>query len=141
MCYFLGMNIINVTEIDRENTINQVCDFLKVERPNMLCSSLKESIKKVCVARLCKAIGVSKYNYKSDYFNFFSSIMGEALCEKLAIKTHIACDELRLVRYNNINLVSELKHYLDNETVEEAFLDAFDLIEQYKFLIPKLKKV
>ena len=129
-------------EIDRELTITQICDFFKFERPILVSNTTNETIKELCVARLCKAVGLTGvYNYKSDFFEFFSSIMGEALCEKLKIKTHIAGEELRFVRYNQINLVNELKMYLDTETVEEAFLDAFDLVDKFKYLIPKIKKV
>jgi len=123
-------------------TINKVCQFLKFERPNIFSCTTNEIIKELCVARLCKAVGITgSYNYKSAFFEFFSSIMGEAICEKLEIKTHIASEELRFVKYEHINLVNELKYYLDNETIEEAFLDAFDLADRYKYLIPTLKKV
>jgi len=67
--------------------------------------------------------------------------MGEAICEKLNINIHVACEELRLIKYEHINLVAEVKSYLENETTEEAFLDAFELADRFKYLIPKLKKV
>ena len=136
------MNNLGSNETDKEIIITKVCDFLKQEKPNTVNMSIEEAIRVVCVARLCKAVGITgKYNYKSDYFTFFSSVMGEAVCEKLKINMHLAGDELRLIRYDRVNLVSELKYYLDNETVEEAFLDAFHFIENFKYLIPKLKKV
>ncbi len=135
------MNRIINFEIDKEKVINSVCAFLNVEKPENINESTKEIIKKLCVARLCKAVGITgKYNYKSDFFEFFSCIMGEALCEKLSIRMHIACDEIRLVKYEHINLVGKIKEYLETETVEEAFLDAFELVDKFKYLIPKLKK-
>ena len=136
------MNTISNYELDRERTIKRICEFFKFERPEMKSVTTKEAIKELCVARLCKSIGITgKYNYKSDFFEFFSSIMGEAICEKLSLKTHVACDELRLVKYEHVNLIREIKSYLDNETIEEAFLDAFHLVDKFKYLIPKLKKV
>lgn len=136
------MNRVNVYEIDREYVIDKICKFCKLERPNIMSSTTKETIKELCVARLCKSVGLTgKYNYKSNFFDFFSSIMGEAICEKLCFNFHIASDELRLFKYEHINLVKELKNYLDTETVEEAFLDAFHLVDRFKYLIPKLKKV
>ena len=66
--------------------------------------------------------------------------MGEAVCEKVSIKVRIASDELRLVKFNHINLVRETKNYLDTESVEEAFLDAFELVDEFKYLIPYLKR-
>lgn len=127
--------------LDIENTIRKICTFFRFEKPNINSCTRNEIIKELCVARLCKSVGLTgKYNYKSEFFEFFSNIMGEAVCEKLSIKTHIASDELRLVKYEHINLVNEIKSYLDNETVEEAFLDAFELADRYKYLIPDLKK-
>lgn len=136
------MNRINISEMDKENVIRQICNFLNLQQPTLRSLTTKECVKELCVLRLCKAIGLTgNFNYKSDFFEFFSCIMGEAVCEKLSIKMHIACDELRLVKYEHINLVQTIKGYLDNETIEEAFLDAFDLVDKFKYLIPKLKKV
>ena len=136
------MKTIYDSEIDKVRIINKMCDFLRFEKPIIYSNTTKEIVKEICVARLCKAIGITgTYNYKSDFFNFFSNIMGEALCEILEIKIHIASDELRLVKYEHINLVEKVKYYLENESVEEAFLDAFELADKFKHLIPKLKKV
>ena len=130
------------TDIDREIIIEQICNFFNIKRPQMYSVGTNEAIKELCVARLCKTIGLTgRYNYKSEFFDFFSKIMGEALCEKLSLKTHVADDELRFVKYEHINLIKELKYYLDTETIEEAFLDAFNLADRYKYLIPQLKKV
>ena len=140
MCYFVGMIHINNRTADREQSLMKVCQFLKIERDIVNSSTTEEAIKEVCVARLCKAIGVSGvYDYKSEFFNFFGCVMGEALCEKLSIKLHIASAELRLVKYEHVNLIDELRFYLDNEPVEEAFLDAFHFLDKFKYLIPKLK--
>ena len=135
------METENTNLIDRQ-TIKQICDFLNLEKPNLNAETTQEAIKELCVARLCKAVGITRsYNYKSDFFNFFGCVMGEAICEILSLKAHVACDELRFVRYERINLIGEIKSYLENETVEEAFIDAFDLVDRFKYLIPKLKKV
>lgn len=134
------MNIDIENEINKTQTINKVCDFFRLVNPNLVSINIKDIIKELCVARLCKAIGVPKYNFKSDFFDFFASIMGEAICEKLLIRVRIASDELRLVKYNGVNLVKETKNFLDTETVEEAFLDTFELVDNFQYLIPYLKK-
>lgn len=134
------MNSEIENERANEQTIKQVCDFFHLDVPIFSSEHIKDKIKEICVARLCRAIGLTKYNFKSDFFNFFASIMGEAVCEKLQIKLRVASDELRLVKYNHINLVTEAKRFLDTETVEEAFLDAFELVDEFKYLIPYLKK-
>ena len=137
------MNTLNINDYakDRDNIINKICDFLKMEKPQMFSLTLKDSIKELCVAKLCKTVGLTgTYHYKSDFFDFFSDIMGEALCEILTIKIRIACDELRLFKYEHINLIEEVKNLLLKESVEEAFLDAFELVDKFKYLISKLKK-
>ena len=136
------MNNINMLENEREKVIEKVCSFLEMDIPPKVNVSIKDAIKEICVARLCRAVGITgKYNSKSDFFDFFASIMGEAICEKLSIKIQIACDELRLVKYEHVNLIRQVKEFLDTECVEEAFLDAFELADRFKWLIPKLKKV
>lgn len=128
-------------EIEKEQILNKVCQFFRLKKPHIKSHSIVDAIKEVCVLRLCQAIGLTGLiNHKSDFFDFFSSMMGEAICEKLDIKLQIACDQLRLVKYEHINLVQECKRYLDGETVEEAFLDAFELAEKFKSIIPELKK-
>lgn len=134
------MNSEIENERSKKQTIKQVCDFFRFEMFNIESENIENIIKEICVARLCKAIGIPKYNFKSDFFNFFASIMGEAVCEKLSIKVRIASDELRLVKFNHINLVRETKNYLDTESVEEAFLDTFELVDEFKYLIPYLKR-
>ena len=135
------MNNENENEIEKEQTILKICEFFKLDYPSFNTLNLKEIIKKLCVIRLCKAIGLSgACEFKSDFFEFFSLLMGEAVCQKLKINLHIAIDDLRLIKYNRINLIEEIKMYLDTETLEEAFLDAFELADRYKYLIPELKK-
>ena len=135
------MGRVEENEKGQEQIIDKVCTFLKLEKSFIDGFEIKEAIKRLCIIRLCKAIGMmGKSNSKSPFFEFFANIMGEAICEKLEIKQHIAPDELRLIKYNRINLIGEAKSYLDNETVEEAFLDTFFLVDKFKDIIPMLKK-
>jgi hypothetical protein len=62
------------------------------------------------------------------------------VCNKLNIKIRIAPDNLRLFRYNKLNLIEEVRNFLDEEDVEEAFIDSFNLVDEYKYLIPLLNK-
>lgn len=135
------MNVTNTNELDNQTTIDKVCDFFKLKNTRNRSDDLKDTIKELCVNRLCKVIGVTGvYNYKSHFFEFFSNVMGEAVCEKLSINTHIAGDEIRFVKYEHINLVNKTRYFLENESMEDAFLDVFKMIDKYKYLIPKLKK-
>ena len=136
------MNNINMCEIDRERVVEKVCAFLKLKKPTLKSSSTKENVKELCVVKLCNVIGLTgNFNYKSEFFDFFSSIMGEAICEKLSLKIHVANDELRFVKYEHVNLVLTVKEFLDEKIIDEAFLDAFNLVDKFKHLIKKLKKV
>ena len=137
------MNIINLNnQNDVENVTTKVCNFFNIDKPKISSKTTNEAIKELCVMRLCKEIGITGiFNYKSDFFDFFASIMGEAVSEILNLKTCVACDELRFVKYEHINLIDQVKIYLEQETIEEAFLDAFELADKFKYLIPKLKKI
>ena len=70
---------------------------------------------------------------------FFASVMGEALCDKLNIKVHIANDALRLFKYNGINLIERARVYLENSCLDEAFIDTFNLVDNFKYLINTMK--
>lgn len=135
------MNKINFEETDKLRIVAKIQDFLNINIAINYNESVNEIIKRICVARLCKAIGLTgNYNYKSDFFEFFSSVVGEAVCEILSIKLHIANGDLRFVKYEHINLVEEVKTYFETQSIEEAFLNAFELLDRFKYLIVKLKK-
>ena len=75
---------------DRDSIINKICVFFKMDCPILQSTTIQETIKEICVARLCKSIGIRcEYNYKSTFFEFFSQIIGEAVCDKLHIKLRI----------------------------------------------------
>ncbi len=136
------MNIINYTnEIKIDDEIKRICNFLNMEKPLLHSEMFDNKIKELCVARLCQTIGLTRYNYQSEFFNFFANIMGEAICEKLNIAIHVACEELRFCKFEHVNLIQTVKIYLEKESIEEAFLDSFELVDKFKYLIPKLKKV
>lgn len=128
-------------KMDNETLINQVCDFLKIKRPIIHSVTTEEILKELCVARLCKSVGLyCEYNYKSEFFEFFSTVTAQALADKLCLNMRIAGDELRLFKYNSKNLVAEVRRFLDYESIDEAFLDAFHFLDSYKFLIKYLNK-
>lgn len=134
------MNNENMDEIERAQIIKNICDFFKMEVPNLYNKSIEDAIKYICVVRLCKAIGLSGVkNIKSDFFDFYSCIIGEAVCEKLNIKLRIASDELRLVKYNQINLIDRAKQCLENDLLEEAIIDTFELADEFKEVMKIIK--
>ena len=134
------MNNENMDEIERAQIIKNICDFFKMEVPNLDNKSIEDAVKYICVVRLCKAIGLSGVkNIKSDFFDFYSCIIGEAVCEKLNIKLRIASDELRLVKYNQINLIDRAKQCLENDLLEEAIIDTFELADEFKDVMKIIK--
>lgn len=136
--YTLYMNITNECKLDKEQIISKVCKFLKLDSGEISSENVEETIKELCVKKLCKTVGLTgAYNYKSDFFEFFSSIVGEAVCVKLNIKIHIAGDDLRLVKYEKLNLIDEVYSFLEKEDIEEAILDAFNFVDRFKSLISK----
>lgn len=116
--------------------INKIKTFLEMEEYNCSLTEVEEQIKEICVAKLCEVLGIGcAYNYKNQMFQIFSSVMAEALCQKLKIQKHIASDNLRLIKYNGINFIEKAKQFLDNTDIEEAVLDIFNFVDENKKLI------
>lgn len=116
-----------------EDNIKKIQEFLQLKRYN--CSRIEEDeqIKEICVAKLCEILGIEcEYNYQNQMFQIFSSILAQAICEKLKIKKTIASDSVRLFKYNGINFVEKAKMFLNSEDVDEAVLDIFNYVDEHK---------
>ena len=119
-----------------EDNIKKIQEFLQLKRYN--CSRIEEDeqIKEICVAKLCEILGIEcEYNYQNQMFQIFSSILAQAICEKLKIKKTIASDSVRLFKYNGINFVEKAKMFLNSEDVDEAVLDIFNYVDEHKNVI------
>lgn len=128
-------------KFNEKNILEQVENLLGSEKQTYKDDLLIDNIKEACVDRLCVAVGVNcDYNYKSDFFNFYAEIFGQAVLDVLGINMIIASDVVRLFKHNHINLVEQVKKNIEEKLMEEAVLDSFDLIDKYKFLIPHIKK-
>ena len=133
--------MMNISEnkTDKNKKMEEVCSFLEVDNNINFSDSLENFIKEACVKKLCEIVGLTwKFNHRSDFFEFFSQIMGEAINLKLNLKTNIACDSLRLFKYEGVNLIERTVFYLETECLEEAFLDTFELADKFKYLIEKI---
>ncbi|MCQ2556326.1 MAG: hypothetical protein MJ149_03240 [Clostridia bacterium] len=127
-------NKIILTEKEQQN-LDIVCDFCNEQQPTEF-QNLVDAIKQVCVAKLCKVVGIrSKYNYKSRFFDFFSGIMGQAICDKFNLNVVVAPDKFRFIRYDGINFVKRSVEFLNNPDVEDAFIDVFNLVDDHKNLM------
>ena len=126
---------MEIKDLEKEQQIiKKVSDFLHVEC-NFKSSTLEENIKELCVARICKSIGIRcEYNYKSTLFEFCSCITGQAVADILGIKIDIVPPKIKCCRYDGINIYQEVKKFIETEEVDEAFCDAFKLLDKYKYL-------
>ena len=130
MSNFMGNNIKD------DLALQKVCEFLKVDSTLIEPSNVVQEIKDACELRFARAMGIRYgYNHKAPYFEFFGSIMGEAVSQHLGLNIQIAPDKYRLVKYNGVNLVNSVRHMLETCFVEEAFVKAFEFLEGYFFLI------
>ena len=76
------------------------------------------------------AIGVgNKYNSKNRFFGFVSLVVGQAVSDVLNLGINVAPDYLRLIKFDGINFVNQIKQYLQTEDIEQAMIDAFDLCD------------
>ena len=127
--------------MNKTSILEQIETLIGYHKKQYKDNGLIDNIKEVCVDRLCVAVGVEcDYNYKSDFFNFYAEIFGQAVVDLLGFNLVIASDVLRLFKHNHINLVEQVRKNIEEKLMEEAVLDSFDLIDKYKFLIPHIKK-
>lgn len=116
--------------------IAKVLDFLGLENHESFLSGdgLDDLIKKLCVSKLCQVLGIRcAYSYKSPFFVFFSCLAADAIATKLNIKIGQAPCILRLIRYNNINLIEKAYEMLDDFDVDEYFIELFNLADKFKY--------
>ncbi len=137
---------IKLIEKQRQDKINEqilveVCDFLNYERNKILSTTLKEGVKELCVGRLCQALGIScAYNFKNEFFNFFSCIMGEVVSNKLGHNLEIDEYKLKYIKVENTNLINSAHEMLNNPNMDEAFINVYNLAKRFKHLILELKR-
>jgi len=119
-----------------EENIEKIKKYLELESYQFSTFEAVEQAKEICVAKVCDVLGIKyTYNYKGKMFQIFSSVMAEAVCNKLKINLKIADDNLRLVKYNGINFVDKAKSFLECEDIDEATLDIFNLVDKNKKLL------
>ena len=119
-----------------EENIEKIKKYLELEDYKFLNIEAVEQAKEICVAKVCEVLGIKyTYNYKGKLFQNFSSVMAEAVCNKLKINLKIADDNLRLVKYNGINFVDKARSFLDAEDIDEATLDIFNFVDKNKKLL------
>lgn len=125
--------------LNNEIKLNKACSFLKMDMPIFFSNTIEGKIKELCVCKVCSSIGIKcACGYRNGFLDFFSAVMGEAVSNKLNLDVEIACPAIKLVRYNHLNLVNEVEFFLDNQDVDEAFLDAFNFLERFKDLAGRL---
>lgn len=136
----INLIITNKSRSSEENEmLSRVCTFLQMEMPNLTEQSFDRAVKELCVIRLCKAIGIRNiYNCKNKFFKFYATVSAQAVSDILNLKLVIAPAELRFVKYNGINFVNRIKDYLQNEDMDEAMIEAFDLIDDNKDIVEKI---
>ena len=128
-------------EILNEQILLDICNFLQFERSKILSETLNDAIKELCVARLCQALGVGcAFDFKNEFFNFFSCIMGEVVSTKLGHNLGIDEYHLKFIKVENVNLIYAAATMIENPNLDEAFIDVYNLANKFKHLIFELKK-
>lgn len=124
---------------EQEKNILKICDFFQIDKPELTETEYIKQIKEICVIRICKAIGIKNmYNRHNRFFDFYSDAMGQAVSDILNLSLKIAPDNLRLFRYDGINFVNRCKDFLQNSNMDEAMIDAFNLIDDNKDIVEKV---
>ena len=119
-----------------EEIIGQVCNFIKLDNPVLNSEKVEENIKDLCITKLCHSIGIKcACNHKNSFFNFFSSIMGEAIVSKLGFNIKVDEYNLKYIKFNDVNLVYSALFMLESFSIDEAFLKVYNLANAHKHLI------
>ncbi len=133
------------TNFDMSNNyiIDKVCKYMNMDRPFLFSKTADEIVKEICVAKLCKVLGIKcTYNYKNNFFSIFSMLVGEAVVRILDLKLCIAPYYLSCVKFDGINFIEKAVEILQSSNIEKAIFDVFNFINKYKHLIPQyIKKV
>ena len=128
--------IMNTNEIYNEQTLKKICKYLRVDREKIQVDNFEDQIKCACVERFYKSLGVKRdCNNPSKYFNFLSVVAAQAVCNKFNVKLTIAPDKFRCFRYDGFNLIEQVEKYLENESVDLAFTEAFTFLDKYTYLV------
>ena len=123
-------------DLNFEKTFDKICEYLRIDKSKIKAQSFKEKIICACVERYYKSLGVKRdCNNPSKYFTFLGVITAQAICEKFEIRVNIAPDKFRFFRYDGYNLVEQVGVYLESESIDLAFTQAFTFLDQYTYLI------
>ncbi len=123
------------TKNDQDEILDKICEYLSISKPNLFTTDFKDNIKQICFKKVCEVIGIRcTCNYKNPFMNFFSEIAGEAVATTFGLKFHVASDELRFFTYDHVNLVDSGYNLLQQADKDEAFLDIFKLVDQFKYI-------
>ena len=128
--YNLGID----PNLEKERIFNRVCTYLEIEKPIMYSNTIEDGVKELCVARMCKSIGIKCYNYKNKLFNFYATVTGEAVSQELGLKLQIASAEIKFIKYDKINLINQIRFFLISSDIDEAFVEAYNFLDKYKYL-------
>ena len=116
--------------------IRKIEEFLNIKQSNNCLLILRDQIKHLCIDKLCAVIGIKcKCNYESKFFSYFSSVVGQAVCQTLNIPIIIAEDKFRLIRYEHINFVERAVKILQENEIEEAFIELFEFLDKHKKIL------
>ena len=131
---------LNVTEDDafllNKSKLKKVNDYFKTSHTLRLEDNFNDKIKEICVSKLCDAIGIKcAYNYKNVFFDFFSTIMGEAISTKLNLNLGMDKYNLKYLRFDDVNIINSATSMLDLKEVDEAIIDVYELADNFKWVI------
>lgn len=130
---------LDISKQNNKIIVEEVSKYLELKTSDVESITSSDIIKELCVKKLCEIVGIKcRYNYKTEFFNFFSSFVGEAVSLILKLGVRVAPDSLRLFKYNKINFVQRAVELLESEDKDEAIIDLFNLADDNKYLINEI---
>ena len=125
-----------------ETITQRMCCYLNIDRPILTSLTIEDRVCEIMASKITRIIGIRcQYNYKNPLINFFSSILGDVVLDKLGFNFTVA-HKFKYIKYNGINFEHEVAKIFDlGLTVDEAIAQSIHFLEENKFYVAELNQV
>ncbi len=131
--------LTNLPRDEDEAVLIKVCSFLQMDMPKLTEKDFTNRLKELCAIKIFNSIGIRNfYNRNNRFFNFTSTILIQAISDKLNLNLNIAPASIRFVRYNGINFVNRVVQLLEEEELTEAVIDTFNLADDNHKIVEQI---
>lgn len=123
-----------------ELVTKRLCQTLEMPEPRFFSFTLSERVREIVVQKLCKLMGVECFiNYQNNTFYFFSMFVGQLLVNRLGYKIKVMPKGLQFLCCKGKNLLREVDMIFDNYPPNEALINSFLFLDEFREEVNRLK--